>query len=333
MVHPPMSASLEARIKLRHLALVAAIEDAGSLRQAAEKLGITQAAASSLLLDLEFILGTPLFNRSRSGTTPTPVGEMLIKRARPILRNVRAATDEVLQARNGDTGEVYVGMLHAAALTIVPMAIQITRREKPGIQLHVIEGPTRQLLDSLIRGDLDLVVGRVPLTLVSDLLHKEIFLVEPIEVVCRAGHALAKREKLGLADVLNADWILPELGSTLRDDFRATFIHAALQPPEPVLVTSSTVLRLALVQASDMIGVLGRQAALEHEARGTLKILNLGLIFGAAPTLLLARADAILPPAATAFSAHVREAARILKEQEGIEPADSRHFRQAASGT
>jgi DNA-binding transcriptional LysR family regulator len=324
-----MAASEDARIKLRHLALIAAVEDAGSLRQAAEKLGITQAAASNLLAELEFILGTPLFSRSRSGTRPTPVGEMLIKRARPILRNVRAATDEVLQARNGDTGEVYVGMLHAAALTIVPMAIMITRREKPGIQLHVIEGPTRQLLDSLIRGDLDLVVGRVPLTQVSDLLHKEIFHVEPMEVVCRPGHALAKREKLGLADVLDADWILPETGSTLRDDFRASFINASLQPPEPVLVTSSTVLRLALVQASDMIGVLGRRAALEQEARGMLKILNLGLIFGAAPTLLLARADAILTPAATAFAAHVREAAQILGGQEGTEPID--HRRQAAS--
>jgi DNA-binding transcriptional LysR family regulator len=312
--------------------LVAAIEDVGSLRQAADKLGITQAAASSLLAELEFILGTPLFNRSRSGTRPTPVGEMLVNRARPILRNVRAATDEVLQARNGDTGEVYVGILHAAALTIVPMAILITRREKPGIQLHVIEGPTRQLLDSLIRGDLDLVIGRVPLTQVSDVLHKEIFHVEPIEVVCRAGHALAKKEQLGLEDVLNADWILPELGSTLRDDFRATFIHASLQPPEPALVTSSTVLRLALVQASDMIGVLGRRAALEQEARGTLKILNLGLIFGAAPTLLLSRVDAILSPAASAFSAHVREAAHILGKQEGIEPIDPRRQQSASGG-
>jgi hypothetical protein len=84
-----------------------------------------------------------------------------------------------------------------------------------------------------------------------------------------------------------------------------------------------------LVQASDMIGVLGRRAALEQEARGMLKILNLGLIFGAAPTLLLARADAILTPAATAFAAHVREAAQILGGQEGTEPID--HRRQAAS--
>jgi hypothetical protein len=50
-----------------------------------------------------------------------------------------------------------------------------------------------------------------------------------------------------------------------------------------------------------------------QEARGNLKILNLGMIFGHAPTLLLARTDAILSPAATAFVQHVRDAAKALK--------------------
>ena len=308
-----MPPSIDARLKLRHLALIVAIEESGSLRKAADRLHITQAAASSLLLELEFILGAPLFNRSRSGTRATTIGSMLVDRARPILRNVRTATEEIRQARDGDTGEVYVGMLHAAALTIMPLAIRITRQEKPGIRLHVIEGPTRQLLDSLLRGDLDLVVGRVALPQVSGLLQKEVLIEETIEVVCRAGHALARKKKVGLTDVLDADWILPETGSSLREDFRATFLNASLEPPEPVIVTSSTVLRLALVEASDMLGVLARRAALVQEARGNLKILNLGLIFGHAPTLLLARTDAILSPAATAFVQHVRDAAKAMK--------------------
>ncbi len=312
-----MPPSLNPRLKLRHLALAVAIEDAGSLRKGADSLGITQAAASSLLFELETILGAPLFSRSRSGSRATAIGSMLVDRARPILSNIRAATDEIKQVSEGHTGEVHVGMLHAAALTIMPLAINITRREKPGIRLHVVEGPTRQHLDSLLRGDLDLVVGRVPLTQVSGLLHKEVLLVEPIEVVCRAGHPLARKTKVKLHDVLTADWILPEAGSSLREDFRATFINAALQPPEPVIVTSSTVLRLALLEATDMLGVLARRAALLQEARGTLKILDLGLIFGHAPTLLLSRADAIPSPAASAFVQHVRDAAEVLKSISG----------------
>jgi hypothetical protein len=70
---------------------------------------------------------------------------------------------------------------------------------------------------------------------------------------------------------------------------------------------------MALVEGSDMLGVLARRAALLHERRGTLEILDLGLIFSHAPTLLLTRADAILSPAATAFVGHVRDAAHVLK--------------------
>lgn len=308
-----MPASVDSRLKLSHISLVVAIDEFGSLRKAADHLGVTQAAASSRLAELESILGAPLFSRTRSGTRATKMGSILVSRARPILSNVRAATDEIQQIRDGQTGDLYVGILHAAALTIVPLAIGITRREKPGIRLHIIEGPTRQLLDALLRGDLDLVIGRVPPTQVSGLLQKEILLVEPIEVVCRAGHPLAQKDKIELTDVLCADWILPETGSSLREDFRATFLNASLQPPDPVIVTSSTVLRLALVETSDMLGVLARRAALLQQARGALKILNLGLIFGHAPTLLLARGDAILPPAATAFVGHVHEAARVLR--------------------
>jgi DNA-binding transcriptional LysR family regulator len=312
-----MAPTLDPRLKLRHFALVVAIAETGSLRKAADMLHITQPAASNLLAELEFILGTPLFSRSRSGTRATISGETLIDRARPILSNVRAAMEEILQVRDGYTGEVYVGILHAAALSIVPLAIETVRCEKPAIRLHAIEGPTRQLLDSLLRGDLDLVIGRVPLTQVSGLLHKEVLLVEPIEVVCRAGHRLAKKKKVELTDVQDADWILPETGSSLREDFRATFLHASMQPPEPIIVTSSTVLRLALIEASDMLGALPRRAALRQEARGTLKILDLGEIFGHAPTLLLSRTDAILSPAATEFVRHVRDAAQALKEQSG----------------
>jgi DNA-binding transcriptional LysR family regulator len=304
-----MPPAVDPRLKLRHLSLAVAIDETGSLRKAADRLHITQAAASHLLSELEFIIGAPLFARSRSGTRPTTIGTRLVERARPILSNIRAATEEVQQVGDGQSGDVYVGVLHAAAMTIIPLAVQVARKDNPGIRLHLIEGPSQQHLDSLLRGDLDLVVGRVPPAQVSGLLHKEVLLVEPIEVVCRAGHPLALKARLELADALTADWILPESGSSLRDDFSLTFTKANLEPPEPAIVTSSTVVRLSLIEGSDMLGVLPRRSALAHEHRGSLKILDFGLMFSHAPTLLLTRVDAIFSPAATAFVRHVRSAA------------------------
>jgi DNA-binding transcriptional LysR family regulator len=308
-----MLPQIDPRLKLRQLALVVAIDESGSLRKAANMLKITQAAASSLLTELEFILGAPLFSRSRSGTRPTNVGSILIERARPILSNIRATTEELQQAKGGASGDVFVGMLPVAALTIVPVAVRITREHKPNVRIHLIEGTTRQLLDALVRGDLDLIVGRVPQSQISGLIRKEYLLNEPNELVCRAGHPLARKKKLQLSDLAEADWILPEPGSYLWDDVRATFSSVGLDPPQPALVTSSTALRLALFETTDMIGVLTRQTARVYEARGILKILDVKMIVEEAPTLILSRQEGVLTPAAMAFAEHVRDAAQVLK--------------------
>ncbi|HTM77649.1 MAG TPA: LysR family transcriptional regulator, partial [Devosia sp.] len=153
---------LDPRLKLRHFALVVAIEESGSLRKAADRLHITQAAASSLLAELEFVLGETLFSRSRSGTRSTASGRLLVERARPILSNIRSAMEAIQQARDGVAGEVHIGTLQAAAMTILPLALSIMRQQTPAVRFHVVEGPARQLIDSLLRGNLDLVIGRVP---------------------------------------------------------------------------------------------------------------------------------------------------------------------------
>jgi hypothetical protein len=72
----------------------------------------------------------------------------------------------------------------------------------------------------------------------------------------------------------------------------------------------------ALFDLTAFEALVGGDHAVVHrlqEARGTLKILDPGLIFGHAPTLLLSRTDAILSPAASAFVQHVRDAAEVLK--------------------
>lgn len=310
-----MASPVESRLKLRHFQLIVAIEDTGSLRKAADLLGITQPAASNTLQELEYILDVALFTRSRSGTEATIFGKMLVERGRSLLGNVRATAQEIVQIKNGDVGEVQVGILPASALTIVPLAIKMARENKPGITIHVIEGATQQLLPALVRGDLDMVIGRIPAAQVPEHIHRETMLAEPNEVVCRTEHRLARQAEVTLKDLAEADWILPEEGSFLRSDFRTAFIDAGLTPPEPAVLTSSTVLRMTLIETTDMLGMLTRRAALMNQGRGALTILDVELLSRSAPTLLLTRLDAIATPVASAFAGFIRSAAKSLHAQ------------------
>ncbi|NUT17502.1 MAG: LysR family transcriptional regulator, partial [Cupriavidus sp.] len=59
------------RLKTRQLLLLLAVADEGSIHRAAERLAMTQPAASKLLREMEELLSVPLFERLPRGMAPT----------------------------------------------------------------------------------------------------------------------------------------------------------------------------------------------------------------------------------------------------------------------
>lgn len=301
--------NLEGRLRLRQFALAIAIHDLGSLHKAAEALNITQPAATSALKELEATFGTTLFERSRVGMEPTMFGRLLVERARVILANIRATAIEMRELQGGETGEVRIGTLPSSALGIIPQAILLSRRHRPGVQLHLAEGAVGQLLPALKHGDLDLVVGRMPLALAETDFAFEVLAAEPNVVVCRAGHPLASRSGLTLRDLAGEDWILPEEGAHFRSQWQAAFAAAGIDPPEARIVTSSVTIRVALLALSDMLCVLTRRAAFSMRDRGEIAILDVPIYREVPPSIVVWRAGAMRTPAARAFCDYLREAA------------------------
>ena len=80
---------------LRRLRLFLAVVDNGSFTAAAAAAHVAQPAVSLAVRELEAELGTALFVRARSGSTPTPAGEALAPPARQALRDVEHAVDAV----------------------------------------------------------------------------------------------------------------------------------------------------------------------------------------------------------------------------------------------
>ena len=93
------------RLKTRQLMLLAAMEEEGNVRRAADSLGITQPAASRLLKELEDMLGVSLFDRTPHGMLATMYGEVMIRHARMVLSNLSHAHDEISALRAGLTGQ------------------------------------------------------------------------------------------------------------------------------------------------------------------------------------------------------------------------------------
>src|SRR5207253_5700642 len=105
------------QLEIRHLKLVAAIAETGSVTRAGHRLHLTQSALSHQLRDAEEQLGTPLFER-RSGRMPlTAAGERLLCAARTVLEELERAEKEI-QNGNGKTPAAGVLRLSTECYTV-----------------------------------------------------------------------------------------------------------------------------------------------------------------------------------------------------------------------
>ena len=112
-------------LELRHLKVVCAIAETGSVTKAASLLGLAQPALTAQLQRIERTLGGPLFERDRRGARPTALGELVLSRARVLLPAMKGLQDEAARlagAGSDDTmsryrigaigGPVVGGMVH-----------------------------------------------------------------------------------------------------------------------------------------------------------------------------------------------------------------------------
>ncbi|MCP2369932.1 DNA-binding transcriptional LysR family regulator [Agromyces terreus] len=253
---------LDGRLKIRHLVLLAAIADEGTLVRAAESLHITQPVVTRGLREVEELVGVQLFERLPRGVVPTRYGVPFIERARSVLAELRVAGEEVRLMKSGQLGTVTVGTHLAGSNLLLPRAIAALKAEHPRLTVVVREGTPDTLQQLLLAGDLDLTVGRlsstVPVRLEQERLHQE-----PIRLVTRVGHPVQDISPTSLAALVGYPWIFPVAQTALRAELEAVFFHEGLPlPADRVECTSMLTLRTLLV-SSDVIAALPMFIALD----------------------------------------------------------------------
>src|SRR5512145_540202 len=91
-------------LELRHLKIVCAVAEAGSVTKAAAVLGLAQPAVTAQLRRIERLLGGELFERTRLGVSPTPLGELILARARVLLPAARDLHEDAVRLAAASRG-------------------------------------------------------------------------------------------------------------------------------------------------------------------------------------------------------------------------------------
>jgi DNA-binding transcriptional LysR family regulator len=301
-------------LKLAHLRLVAAIAQHGQIQAAAQALALTQPAASRSLAEIERLVGAPLFERHPRGMTPTPLGEILVRRAHTVLTEMQNLAREMQEEREGRSGLVQAGAVTGPAVGLLVPAIRKLKAVTPHVELRVDVGPSIQLMRGLDEGDYDFIIGR--LLSDSDVNAFDIVPgeIETVRCVVRGSHPLATGRNVPLDALAEYPWIIQERGMPIRQAVEAAFIHVGLPVPADVVATSSLVLMMALLVESDMIAPMSLEVArlMEGTGTGSLAVVDLAVPIEVSPYHIITRRGRRLSPAASRLHALVLdEAARL----------------------
>ncbi|OXC77036.1 LysR family transcriptional regulator [Caballeronia sordidicola] len=302
---------VRARLKTRQLMLLAAMEEEGNVRRAADVLGMTQPAASRLLKELEDVLEVRLFDRTPHGMHATLYGEVMIRHARMVLSNLDQAHDEISALRAGLAGQVQIGAIAAAAATMVPLAIARVKALYPQLQIWLQVETSDVMLPLVAEGHLDIMIGRVleRQGQFKDAVRYEPIAEEPLCVVVRPGHPLEQATGLTMHDIVNAGWVLHPPGSVLRHRFDMVFSQIGLGSPQNVVNTNNILAISGILLQSDMLAVMPEEVARQYEEFGTLKRLAIELPCRMDAFGIITRQTQLLSPAATVVLQALHDAA------------------------
>lgn len=246
---------LDGRLKIRHLVLVTAIAEAGSIVRAAEAMHVTQPVVTRGLHDIEDILGVALFDRLPRGVTPTVYGDTFIEHARAVLAQLRSADEQVQMLRTGEIGPVTVGTHLAGSNLLLPRAIAALKRHHPLVVVSVREATPDTLQQDLLAGELDMVVGRLTPSSAPTLVQERLC-EEPIRLSARVGHPAHELAEPTLAALARFPWILPVARTVLRSELEQLFLEQGVPlPVDRIECTSILTLRQLLV-STDVIAAL-----------------------------------------------------------------------------
>ncbi|SAK50202.1 LysR family transcriptional regulator [Caballeronia ptereochthonis] len=250
------------KISSRQIALINALDEFRNLRKAAAAMHTTQPAASLLLQQLEERLGVPLFTRLPRGMEPTAFGEVLIRFAQGVVHEFGHAESEIRELAAGAAGLVRIGTVVGPVPSLVTRTLLAFKANNPRVRISVDVGTSDMLLPSLMRGDLDVVIGRLPDRSSHPEVDVELFgTAEHMRVIGRPRHPAARVENLALKDLVNLTWILHPVGSPMRSRVENILALAGMTETLDVIETANLLATTAMIEASDMISVVPEDVA------------------------------------------------------------------------
>ncbi|EZQ01368.1 LysR family transcriptional regulator [Acinetobacter sp. Ver3] len=252
-------------IELKHLKMLLALREHGSLVAAASDLCITPSAVSHQLRELDQWMGVEVVNRKTRPITFSNVGLRLLQLADEILPQVQIAQSDITRIIHGQTGRItFSSECHSCFDWLMPILNQY-RNQYPDVDLDFASGFEANPHELLQNGEFDLLITADPIAL-KGVEYFPVFEYES-RLVLSTTHPLVRAKNITVQDLAEETLITFPVDKHRLDIMSKLFIPANILPKN-IRTTDLTQMLIQLVASGRGIAALPDWVVNEYEIKG-----------------------------------------------------------------
>lgn len=266
----PLALAQVARLRIRHLQFLDILGKTRNLRLTAEQMHITQPAATKVLMDIEEMLESTLFDRLPRGMRPNELGLFTLRYAHAALDGHRKFVDEFSTLKQGGHGHVSIGAISGSAAHLLIAAVAELQRLRPLLVVKVLEQSSDQLIVWLAERKIDVMIGRFTDESQRAQFQYEKLAGEGLQVTAGVHHPLRGPTAPSLLELSHWPWILYPTSTALRRVSDDIFSRTGLSLTSGIVETPSFLFALELMQSTNMLSLQPAALVDKYVRRGLL---------------------------------------------------------------
>ncbi|MEH6530594.1 MAG: LysR substrate-binding domain-containing protein [Photobacterium frigidiphilum] len=296
------------RYSLKQLAVFEEVASSRSVSKAADNLALTQSATSMALLQLEKMLGRPLFERQGKQMTLTYWGSWLRPRAKQLLFDAQQI-EQGFYDQHIVSGEISISASQTAAEHLLPELISIIDKDFPELRIKLRVKNAQKVVDHVrdFECELGIIEGRCD----DSRIDQEVWCHDHLVIIASKYHPYAKLDKVSFAQLEQAQWVLREQGAGTRQSFESA-LHGVIEDLNVWREYEQISVLRTLVTNGPYLSCLPFLDVVKHIERGELVALNVPELNMKRTLSFIWRADSIENPLRDCIR---REAIRMIKDR------------------
>jgi LysR family transcriptional regulator for metE and metH len=264
-------------VTFKQLRALAAVLRTGSVTAAAQKLNVSPPAVTLQMQLLQDQAGLPLVERTSAGTTATDAGREILRAVEQIETILADCSATLASIAGTKRGTVTIGVVSTAKY-FAPKMLGAFARTHPGIELNIIIGNRAEMVDGLMRYEIDLaVMGRPP-----DELDVELDVIgeHPHVIIAPTTHTLAGKPNIPPHLLENEVFLVREPGSGTRGLMERFFAKTGLAPKFGMTIASNETIKQAVIAGLGIAFISGHtiDSALATNSLAILDVEGLPII-------------------------------------------------------